>query len=103
MFQLNKLFRWSDVGEYFKRSEILEIAPNMTIKSIVVFHNSDNINVGRIGLAFLRSLRLQHGHTYLGAHTINVQSIGFQSKRTCLVSRVVSYFISMNWFGSMVG
>ncbi|XP_065205015.1 uncharacterized protein LOC135834944 [Planococcus citri] len=76
--ELNKLFRWSDVGEYFKRSEILEIAPNMTIKSIVVFHNSDNINVGRIGLAFLRSLRLQHGHTYLGAHTINVQSIGFQ-------------------------
>lgn len=85
---MNKLFRRSDVGEYFKRSEILEITPNMTIKSIVIFRNSDNVNVGRIGLAFLRSLRLQHSHTYLGTHTINVQSIGFQSEH------VLEYLIS---------
>lgn len=80
MLQLNRLFRKSDVSEYFLRSEILEITPNMTVKSISIFRNSDYVNVGRIGLAFLRSLRLQHSHTFLGMHTINVQSIGFQSK-----------------------
>ncbi|KAK7574115.1 hypothetical protein V9T40_011306 [Parthenolecanium corni] len=76
--ELNRLFRKSDVSEYFLRSEILEITPNMTVKSISIFRNSDYVNVGRIGLAFLRSLRLQHSHTFLGMHTINVQSIGFQ-------------------------
>lgn len=83
--QLNRLFRMSDVGMYFQRCEILEITPNMTVKSIAIFRSSDNVNVGRIGLAFLRSLRMQHGHTHLGIHTINVQSIGFQSTYTIRV------------------
>ena len=82
LVQLNRLFRRSDVAMCYQHNEILEVTPNMTIKSIVVFRNCDHMNVGRIGLAFLRSLRLHHGHTFLGQHTINVQSIGFQSKST---------------------
>lgn len=76
--ELDKLFLRSDVGEYYNKSEILEINPEMTVKCLVLFRNNDNLNVGKIGLAFLRSLRLQHGHTWLGNFTINIQSIGFQ-------------------------
>jgi hypothetical protein len=38
------------------------------------------IGIGQIGIAFLKTLRIQHGHTWLGNYSVDVQSIGFQSK-----------------------
>uniref|UniRef100_A0A8D8R284 SEA domain-containing protein n=1 Tax=Cacopsylla melanoneura TaxID=428564 RepID=A0A8D8R284_9HEMI len=65
------------LSDYYRSCHVTAISPNLNVHVLLTFANDPSVTIGQIGLTFIKGLRILHGKTWLGAFSINVQSIGF--------------------------
>ncbi|XP_003242462.1 low-density lipoprotein receptor-related protein 1 isoform X1 [Acyrthosiphon pisum] len=82
--QLDDTFRNSELSPWYDGCEVIDLSPGQAkgvqVQCEIKFSQEPEsaIGIGQIGIAFLKTLRIQHGHTWLGNYSVDVQSIGFQ-------------------------
>lgn len=83
---MDETFKNSELSPWYDGCEVTDLSPGQANKGIQVQceikfcqEPESAIGIGQIGIAFLKTLRIQHGHTWLGNYSVDVQSIGFQS------------------------
>lgn len=82
---MDDTFKNSELSLWYDGCEVTDLSPGQTkgvqVQCEIKFSQEPEsaIGVGQIGIAFLKTLRILHGHTWLGNYSVDVQSIGFQS------------------------
>ncbi|XP_039297031.1 sortilin-related receptor [Nilaparvata lugens] len=78
--ELDNLFGKSVLSEDYHSSVVTALEPGLKVHCWLALRPSSQFMPGRVGMAFLGGLHHQHGNAWLGNYTVDIQSIGFESK-----------------------
>ncbi|XP_075213189.1 uncharacterized protein LOC142319602 [Lycorma delicatula] len=87
--ELDKLYSESILSEEYHSSVVTRFGPGkdprgyksgLAVQCWLVLKPTDHLSPEKVGMAFLGGLNHKHGNVWLGNYTVDIQSIGFESK-----------------------